>query len=205
MKWLIYILVAAAAYIIGSSNMALYLSKIKGIDLKNSGSGNLGASNSLVVMGWKAAIIVAIHDIGKALIAVLLAAHFFPELVNIGAVAGVGTVLGHMFPFYLKFKGGKGFASYLGMTIALNWKFAIFVLIMVVLITLITDYISIATFTTITVVPVYLGIAAHSILLASILFIATAAMYFKHKENIVRIANGTEIGFRRANRGDDRQ
>lgn len=205
MKYLIYILVALVAYFIGSSNMALYLSKMRGIDMKNSGSGNLGASNSLVLMGWKAAILVAIHDIGKAIIAVLLAKHFFPELVNIGAVAGVGTILGHIFPFYLKFRGGKGFASYLGMTIALNWKFALIVLVMVVLITLITDYISVATFTTITVVPVYLGIAEHSILLASILFIATAAMYFKHRENIVRIANGTEIGFRRANRGDDRK
>jgi len=205
MKYLIYILVALVAYFIGSSNMALYLSKMRGIDMKNSGSGNLGASNSLVLMGWKAAILVAIHDIGKAVIAVLLAKHFFPELVNIGAIAGVCTILGHIFPFYLKFRGGKGFASYLGMTIALNWKFALIVLVMVVLITLITDYISVATFTTITVVPVYLGIAEHSILLASILFIATAAMYFKHRENIVRIANGTEIGFRRANRGDDRK
>lgn len=205
MKWLIYVLVALVSYIIGSSNMALYLSKMKGIDMKNSGSGNLGASNSLVVMGWTAAIIVAIHDIGKAIITVLLSMYLFPGLDNIGAVAGVGTVLGHMFPFYLRFRGGKGFASYLGMTIALNWKFAIIVLVMVVLVTLITDYISVATFTTITVVPVYLGIAAKSILLAAILFVATTAMYFKHKENIIRIANGTEIGFRRANRGDDRQ
>jgi len=205
MNWLLYIIVGLLSYLLGCSNMALYLSKAKGIDLRKGGSGNLGASNALVLMGWKAGVLVGIHDIGKAVIAVLLVKHLCPELDNIGAVAGVAVVLGHMFPFYLKFKGGKGFASYLGMTIALNFRFALIVLVAVVLITLITDYIALATFTTVISVPVYFGIAEHSMIAASILFIATAAIIYKHRENIVRMANGTEIGFRRANRGDDRK
>lgn len=202
---LFYVLIAVLSYVVGSSNMALYLSKAKGIDMRKGGSGNLGASNALVLMGWKAGILVGIHDIGKALITVLLARYLCPELRFAAALAGVCTVLGHMFPFYLKFKGGKGFAAYLGMTLALNWKFALIVLLMVVLVTLITDYIVLATFSTVTVVPVYMGIAEHSFILASILLVATVAIVLKHRENITRLANGTEIGFRRANRGDDRK
>ena len=63
----------------------------------------------------------------------------------IGAVAGVASVLGHIYPFWMKFKGGKGFASYLGMTIALNWKISIVVLLLVGIVTLVTDYIVAAT------------------------------------------------------------
>ena len=107
-------------------------------------------------------------------------------------------------PFYLRFRGGKGLASYLGMTIALNWKFALIVLAVVAIVTLITDYIVVGTVTTVILVPTYFGITAGSVLLASILCVATVAIIIKHKENYVRIFNGTEIGLRRANRGDDR-
>jgi len=156
-------------------------------------------------MGWAAGILVALHDIGKAVISVLLARYLFPDVANIGAVAGVAAVLGHIFPFYLKFKGGKGFAAYLGMTLALNWKFALIILIAVVVLTLLTDYIVVGTFTTVVSVPLYLGIARHSLLLAMILCIATAVILFKHRENLVRICRGTEIGLRSAIRGDHRR
>ena len=205
MKVLPYLLAAALAYLAGCSNMALYLSKWKKVDMRSAGSGNLGASNALVLMGWKAAVLVGIHDIGKAYLAVFLAKYFFPELPHIEAVAGVACVLGHMFPFYLRFKGGKGFASYLGMTIALNWKFALVVLAIVVLVTFITDYIVVGTVSTVLMVPAYMGFATGSLLLPAILLIGTAAILLKHRENYVRILNGTEIGLRRANRGDDRK
>lgn len=205
MHWSLYILIAAFSYLLGCSNMALYLSSCKGIDLRASGSGNLGASNAMILMGWKAGIIVAVHDIGKAVLAVVLSRHFCSSLPFIGAVAGVACVLGHMFPFYLRFKGGKGFASYLGMTLALNWKFALIIFIIVVAVTLITDYIVAGTVTTIVIVPTYMGIAEKSLSLVFILLVATAAILYKHRENYVRILNGTEIGLRRANRGDDRK
>ena len=142
-----YILVILLSYVLGCSNMALYLSKLRGVDMRKGGSGNLGASNAMILMGWKAGIIVAVHDIGKAVVAVVLAKHFCPGLPLIGAAAGVACVLGHMFPFYLRFRGGKGLASYLGMTIALNWKFALIVLAVVAIVTLITDYIVVGTVT----------------------------------------------------------
>ena len=205
MTWLVYVAIVICSYLIGCSNLALYLSKLKGVDMRAKGSGNLGASNALITMGWPAGVAVAIHDIGKALLAVVLARHFCPTLPLAGAVAGVSCVLGHMFPFYLHFKGGKGFASYLGMTLALNWKFALVVFALVALITIITDYIVAGTLTTIVLVPTYMGIMSNSIALVLILCIATGAILIKHHENLIRLCNGTEIGFRRANRGDDRK
>ena len=205
MSYLTYVLAAVIGYLLGCSNMALYLSKYKGVDMRAAGSGNLGASNAMVLMGWGAGVIVGLHDIGKAILAVLLAVWLFPGAAHIGAVAGVACVLGHMFPFYLRFKGGKGFASYLGMTIALNWKFALVVMVIVVLVTLITDYIVVGTVSTIVLVPAYMSIVNRSLILLAILCIATGAILYKHKENYRRILDGTEIGLRRANRGDDRQ
>lgn len=199
-----YISVILCAYLIGSSSMSFYLSRLKKVDIRSKGSKNLGASNTLTLMGWKAAILVAIHDIGKASLSVLLAKFLFPDLPYIGFIAGVACVLGHIFPFYLKFKGGKGFASYLGMTLALNWKFALILLLVVVIVTLITDYIVIGTATTIISVPAYMGISMQNAIPALILLIATIVVAYKHRENFVRIWKGTEIKFRGASRGEYR-
>ena len=198
-----YILAIAAGYLLGCSNMAYYLAKIKKADLRSAGSGNLGASNATVLLGWKAGVLTALHDIGKAALAVLLMKWLFPEAEHIGAVAGVACVLGHIFRFYLKFKGGKGFASYFGMTLALNWKLALCVGIAIVVVTFVTDYIVCGTVTTIVTVPVYMGITT-SWLLAMILCVATAVIFYKHRENFPRMLNGTELGLRSAIRGDNR-
>ena len=201
---LLYILVIVGAYLLGCSNMTLYISRIKKVDPRAGGSGNLGASNATALMGWRVGIVVAIHDIGKATLAVILARALFPDLVYIGATAGVACVLGHIFPFYLKFRGGKGFASYIGMTLALNWKLALVIMALVLLVTVITDYIVVGTTLTILSVPVYLGIAEHSIMLALILCIATVVILYKHRMNYVRIYNGTEIGLRSVAKGKHR-
>ncbi len=198
-----YILVILVAYLIGCSNMAWYLAKLKKVDLTDKGSGNLGASNAMILMGWPAGILVGAHDIFKAFLVVFLAKTIFPEIEFAGGAAGVACVLGHIFPFYLKFKGGKGFASYLGMTLALNWKFALIVLLAVVVVTLVTDYIVLGTVTTIISVPVYLGITVGPIV-AAILCIATGVILYKHRHNFVRIWKGTEIGLRSANKGEHR-
>ena len=199
-----YVIVILLSYILGSSNMAKYLAAIKKVDLTAGGSGNLGASNAVILMGWGAGVLTALHDIGKSALAVILARLVFPDVPHIGAAAGVAAVLGHIFPFWMKFKGGKGFASYLGMTLALHWKFAIAVLLLVVVVTLITDYIVAATTTTIILVPIGLGILTQSWILPLILLIASLVIAWKHRENYVRIYNGTEIGFRKAGRGDYR-
>ena len=199
-----YILTIIGAYLIGSSNMALYISKAKNVDLRAGGSGNLGASNTVTLMGWMAGFVVAVHDIGKSALAVIVAGMLFPEVANIGAVAGIASVLGHIFPFYLKFKGGKGTASYIGMTLALNWKLALAIMALMLVATVITDYIVVGTTLTILAVPAYMGIAEGSMLLALILCIGTVVIAAKHSANYVRIYKGTEIGLRSAAKGNYR-
>ena len=199
-----YILVIALGYLLGCSNMAKYIAAMKKVDLSAGGSGNPGASNAVILMGWGAGVLVAIHDIGKAALAVILARLMFPGAPLIGATAGVAAVLGHIFPFWMKFKGGKGFASYLGMTIALNWKFAIVVLLLVAVVTLITDYIVAATTNTIILVPIWMGLSAGSWVLFLILLLGSLVIAWKHRDNYVRMYNGTEIRFRKAGRGDYR-
>ncbi len=198
-----YLISVILGYFLGCSNMAFYLAKIKQADLRGAGSGNLGASNAVVLLGWKAGVLTAVHDIGKAVLAVILTRLLFPSLPNADSAAGVACVLGHIFPFYLKFKGGKGFASYFGMTLALNWKLALCVGIAIVLVTVITDYIVCGTLTTIITVPVYMLISA-GWLPAAILCIATAVILYKHRENYPRMLNGTELGLRSAIRGENK-
>ncbi len=198
-----YPLIALLGYVLGSSNMAIYHARLKGVDLKAGGTGNPGASNTLILLGWRAAVLVAVHDIGKAALAVWLAGRLFPDLPWAGVVAGVGCVLGHMYPFYTHFHGGKGFASYLGMTLALDWKLALAVLAAVVVLLLITDYIVVCTLTTAVSVPAYYA-ATGRFAAAAVLCVASAAIFWKHRENITRIRSGTEIGFRSAGRGEHR-
>ncbi len=199
-----YVLAVILGYLLGCSSMAYYIGLAKKKDIRTAGSGNLGASNTTVLFGWGAGVAVAVHDIGKAFLAVVLAKWLFPGVEYAGAAAGVACVLGHIFPFYLKFKGGKGLASYFGMTLALNWKLALIVAAVIVLATLITDFISVGALSTIVVVPAYTVFVEHSMLLAAILCVATVVMFFKHWENIVRIAKHEEIGLRSTARGEKR-
>lgn len=199
-----YMIVILFSYLVGTSSMSLYLAKLKGVNIREKGSKNLGASNAMILMGWKAGILVGIHDIGKAALAVILAKTFFPDSSYIGAVAGVAAVIGHIFPFYLKFKGGKGFASFIGMALAIHWKCALILMLVVVVVTLITDYIVVGTMTTILSFPAYMGYQSHDYILPLIILIASLVIIYKHRENLVRIYKGTEIGFRSANRGDHR-
>lgn len=198
-----YIIVVLVGYLVGTSSMSYYIGKLNGIELNKNGSKNLGASNTMALIGWKAGIIVAIHDILKAVLAVVVLRMIFSDLYYVGELAGVSCILGHIFPFYLGFKGGKGFASYYGMALAIDWKFALCLGIALILITVITDYIVLATFTTMIAVPVYHGIN-HGLLAASIMMIASVVMLYKHRENIVRLCNGTEVGLRSANKGEHR-
>lgn len=199
-----YFIASLVGYLLGCSNLAYYISRAARKDIRQAGSGNLGASNATVLFGWKAGVAVAVHDVGKALLAVFLAKLLFPNVEYAGAAAGVAAVLGHVFPFYLRFKGGKGTASFLGLTLALNWKLALVVLGILVLATIITDYIVIGTFSAIVTVPVYMGFFAHNLVLMTIVCIASFTIFWKHWENIGRMLRREEIGLRSTIRGEKR-
>lgn len=191
-----YVISLIAAYLLGSVSMAYFLTSRKNIDARESGTGNLGASNTKVLLGWGPAVVVALHDIGKGVVAVILARLLFPDLEYVGAAAGVACILGHIFPFYLGFRGGKGLATYLGVAAALDWRVAIGVALLLVVITLVTNYIALGTIAVSIEVPVAMGILTQDLILPLILCVATVVMLFKHWENIQRIRLGTEIGLR---------
>jgi len=199
-----YLISVLAGYLLGSSNMAYWMSNIKHVDIRGNGSGNLGASNATVLLGWGAGVIVALHDIGKGFAAVLLAKLIFPELEYVGAAAGVACVLGHIFPFYLGFRGGKGLASFLGMTAALNWKAALLVAVLLVLVTVLTDFIALGTLSVSIATPAALWIMTGNWGTSLIVCIATVVMIFKHQDNLHRIRNRTEIGLRSTAKGENR-
>ena len=198
-----YILAILGGYLMGCSNMAYWLAKARGVDLRSGGSGNLGASNAVTMMGWKAGVITALHDGAKAFLAVLLFRWFFPETVAIGTVAGVSAILGHIYPFYLKFKGGKGLAAYVGMLVAMNWKLALVLFVVLAVATVVTDYIVVGTILVCVISPIYYAVTGDATT-ALILAVPTLVMIWKHRINYVRIYKGTEVGLRSAARGEHR-
>lgn len=198
-----YSLVVLIGYLLGSLNLATLLAKLKGVDLRAGGSGNPGTANTVSLMGWKAGVLVGAHGIGKAILAVWLCMRLFPDLPYCGAVAGVACVLGHIFPFYMGFRGGKGFAAYLGMTAALNWRFALGLLVVIALLVLITDYIVVGTMTTVVSFPAFCAINGHYTV-ALLLCVASLVIIYKHRANLVRICRGTEIKVRAAGKGQYR-
>lgn len=112
---------ALIGYLLGSISPAAFIAKIKKINLRKSGTGNLGATNTTLVFGKKFGAMVMAFDIFKSALAVIIARLIFSEFGTLaGLIAGTSAVIGHMFPFYMKFKGGKGLAAYGGMVLAFD-------------------------------------------------------------------------------------
>ncbi len=188
-------------YLIGSSSMSFYISKAKKVNLKEEGSKNLGASNTLALMGKKAGLAVLVHDVLKSFLVITiirLCMHIpYNQVGWLLAIGGVFAVVGHIFPFYLKFKGGKGFASYIGVVMGLDWRLFLGIVVLIVVAAFITDYIVAGTFSTITVAPIYFLIRQEW-LVAVILLAGSLLILYKHRENIVSIKNGKEMKVRSA-------
>jgi glycerol-3-phosphate acyltransferase PlsY len=200
-----YLFAVLGGYLLGCSNMAFYLEKMTKKSIRGGGSGNLGASNTVIRLGWMAGLLVGIHDIGKALLVVYLARWLLPQWEYAAVAAGIACVLGHIFPFYLKFKGGKGFASYVGVIFALDWRIALAIIAMIFVVTLITDYIVAATMMTTISAPISLGLHQGKLILALLLCVGSAVILYRHRENLVRIfITGDEIGLRSASKGEHR-
>lgn len=200
---LFYVLTVLGGYLLGCSSMAYYVSRWKKVNLSTNGSGNLGASNTTILLGWRMGILVALHDIFKGAAAVLLAKWLLPDLTYAPVAAGCACVMGHMYPFYLKGKGGKGFASYMGMLLALDWRLGLALIGISLLVTFLSDYIVVGTLTTVVVGPIWIGFT-QSWVSAGIMLAVTAVIFYKHRENLHRILHGSEVGLRSTLKGEHR-
>ncbi|MBQ4252037.1 MAG: glycerol-3-phosphate 1-O-acyltransferase PlsY [Erysipelotrichaceae bacterium] len=192
-----YVISAVLGYLIGSVSFSYIISKYHGFDIRSKGSGNAGASNITVTLGWKFGVLTALLDIFKGFAAFKLAQMLFPALPLAPYVAGCCAVLGHIFPFYMNFKGGKGFATYTGMILAIDWRIVVVIVIASVIITLVTNYIALATLTTAIGCPIYFWIAHYDPLIIAMFVVLMIVMICKHWINIQRIIKGEEIGLRK--------
>ena len=190
-----YCWIVLIGYLLGTSNMALYISKIKKVDLRAAGSGNLGASNAAMLLGRRAGIITFIHDFIKVIFAAWIVSLLFPETLYGPTIAAASGVMGHMYPFYLKFKGGKGFASYIALAFIVDWRYGLFMIITMAIVALIVDWIVAGTFYYITLTPIFL-FNTQGWFPALLAFIVSACIFYKHIENIKRKKLGQEKGIR---------
>ena len=187
-----YLVVALVAYLMGSFSTSYVVSRIKKVDLKKTATRNLGASNTTVVLGWKFGLLVGVVDIAKGIGAVLLTRFFAPDLPAIAYVAATCVTLGHIFPFYLKFRGGKGFATFIGSVAGLCFPFAVVLAVVIISLAFITNYLVVGTFITALSAPLFFYFWRDDLAGAIILAIASLVIILKHRENIVHIKDGTE-------------
>ncbi|MBR0141868.1 MAG: glycerol-3-phosphate acyltransferase [Ruminococcus sp.] len=180
------------SYLVGNINPAYIISKIKGFDIRQKGTGNAGASNIAVEYGKKAGVLTALFDIFKAFAVTFIAVKIFPDMREIGIFAGSACILGHIFPVFMGFRGGKGLASLGGMILAYNPLIFLILILPELIIVLIFDYIALVAPTgsiafTLVYAFVY-GDIKGIIVLSAIALI----MFVKHIPNFKRIKEKTE-------------
>jgi glycerol-3-phosphate acyltransferase PlsY len=205
-----YILTALGAYLLGSIPTGFLVAKAKGIDIRSVGSGNIGATNAMRVLGKPAGIFVLLMDAAKGFLAVYLATmmarRFYwndPELQTVRVIAGVGAVLGHNYTCWLKFKGGKGIATTAGVYIALApWALLIALGVFIVAL-LASRIVSVASMSAALALPVaVLFLQPNELLLGVVTMALGALAIYKHKSNIQRLLAGTEnrLGQKKSNK-----
>lgn len=189
------ILVALFGYLVGSFNLSYFLAKLKGYDIRQHGSGNAGASNVVIMMGKKMGLIVALVDIFKAFIVCTIAMKIFPDKIYVGALAGASVILGHIFPFYMNFKGGKGLASLGGTILALDPRMFVILLAIAIVLAVVINYICVVPMSISVVFATVYGYTRQSLTSFLILMGAAIVINLKHIENLKRIKEGTEARF----------
>ncbi len=201
-------------YVFGLFQTGYLYGKMRNIDIREHGSGNSGTTNALRTLGWKAGAITFIGDCLKCIVAVVVVRLIFGwnyELAPLYSIyAGTGAVLGHNYPFYLKFKGGKGIAATAGLVITMNPFMVVSLLAIFVIVVLLTKYVSLGSIIIAVLMVVEavvlgqrgtFGLSGVSLyeFYGVIAFLSMLAIV-RHRQNIVRLCKGTEnkIGAKKA-------
>jgi glycerol-3-phosphate acyltransferase PlsY len=177
-------------YLLGSIPFGLVLTKLAGTeDLRSIGSGNIGATNVLRTGRKGLAAATLLGDALKGTLAVIIAGYYGgPDAAMLGAL---GAFLGHLFPVWLKFRGGKGVAVYIGVLIGLFWPAAVVFCVIWLTTAIVTRYSSLAALVASVVTPIFLWWFGH-LALASLFAVLTLLLFYMHRENISRLQAGTE-------------
>ena len=193
-------------YVFGLFQTGYLYGKYKGIDIRQHGSGNSGSTNALRVMGVRAGLIVFLGDFFKTVIPCFLVRILFgsqPDYLYVWILyAGFGVILGHNFPFYLNFKGGKGIAATAGIVTSLDWRLMLLCLAAFVLVVAVTRYVSLGSLIVSTILVVWnvvMGqMGAYELSAAArpefygISAVIAAMAFWRHRANIVRLEQGKE-------------
>lgn len=202
----IYIIIAIISYLIGSINFSIIISKkMAGFDVREKGSGNAGTTNVLRSVGTKAAVITLICDILKGVVPILIAMLIGKMMQDVDSalliqLAGIFVVLGHTFPIFFEFKGGKGVATSIGVILMTNWKIGLICIIFALVIIAFSKMVSMGSVGAAILFPILiLFIDGTKYFIYSL--ILAVIVVFNHRENIKRILNGTEnkISFKKNN------
>jgi glycerol-3-phosphate acyltransferase PlsY len=177
-------------YLLGSIPWGIVLTKLAGApDLRSIGSGNIGATNVLRTGRKGLAAATLLLDALKGTAAVIICGYFGGP--NAAMIAGLGAFLGHLFPIWLKFRGGKGVAVYIGILIGLLWPAAVLFCAIWLVMAVALRYSSLAALTASLITPIFLGWFGHSAL-AVLFAVLTVLLFYMHRENIKRLLAGTE-------------
>lgn len=187
---LVLLLWAVVGYLLGSIPFGMILSKLMNLgDLRSIGSGNIGATNVLRTGNKKAAFATLILDGGKGAVAVLLARELAGD--SAAQVAAFASFLGHCFPIYIGFKGGKGVATFIGIALAIAWPVGLLVCLTWLVVAVVTRYSSLSALTAATLAPFFAYFLGFGQMV--LLFILLAlVIYVRHKTNIERLLSGQE-------------
>jgi glycerol-3-phosphate acyltransferase PlsY len=185
-----YAAALAFGYLLGSIPFGLVLTRLAGTqDIRQIGSGNIGATNVLRTGRKGLAAATLACDMLKGTVAVLIAYHFFGQ--DLAVLAGIGSFLGHLFPVWLRFNGGKGVATYIGVLLGLAWPAAIAFCVTWILVAAVTRYSSLAALIASVATLVFLWFNGDR-QEAQIFLLLTLLLFLKHAPNIVRLFRGTE-------------
>ena len=184
MKFVLFVIIA---YLLGSINPSIIQGRLRGIDIKKEGSGNAGTTNTLRVMGKKAALISLVFDVLKGVVSVLLGSIADPLCACACALA---CFCGHIWPVYYHFKGGKGVATCFGAVLAVNWRIALLCLAAVAAVVLLTKMMSAGSIAGAAVLPLISYRLEQ--LFVPFAAVMTVIIIIKHRSNIERIVNGKE-------------
>ncbi len=177
------------SYIIGSIPFGLILTKIfLKIDIRKIGSKNIGATNVLRTGNKSIAILTLFLDISKGAVPIVVTNYYFPNLIYL---SGLAAFLGHIYPVWLKFKGGKGVATYLGIILALSLKLGLVFCVTWILIAFVSKYSSLSSMVSALIIFLF-SIPESNFELNSYLFVTFLIILYSHKSNIIRLKNKTE-------------
>ncbi len=183
-------------YLLGSLSPSALLGRIKSIDLRKSGTGNLGATNVMLTLGKLHGFFVMLIDMGKAFTAVKLSQLICPEFHFVGIAAGSFAVIGHVFPFYMKFKGGKGLAPYAGMVLALDPLMFLVLLIICTVAMIIANHSVAMPFSAGLLFPIFSIYKDRDTVYIVIALLISGLLIFKHFGNFVKAVKGEDVRIR---------